>query len=230
MNPRVKLIAHTLSPEFVIALAGKVCYSGTLMSDLVQETKAKDNTEYIEKLKNLGHMSIFEHATFTFAILNISRACSHQLVRHRLASYSQRSQRYIRERHPRWVVPESIVNSKFYPAFMEHLDQLYQCYNTMVDAGIPEEDARYILPNATPTQLVMTMNARELIHFCKIRRCNRAQEEINKLANEIAGCLIAKFPTIFGNGILMPACFPDGQCPEGEMSCGNPPSPLNGEA
>ena len=216
---RVKLVTHTSDPEKTIALGARVCYSGLPIHEI--DLHPHEITPLLDKLKDMKHMSPFEHASFTFAISGISRACSHQLVRHRLASYSQRSQRYVKDVAPKWVMPETIRKSEFNTVYLSYLAGVMRLYTEMVDHGIPEEDARYILPNATDTQIIMTMNARELIHFCQTRTCNRAQLEIQTLAIDIAAILIGQFPDIF-KGLLLPRCLIEGLCPEGDYECLRP--------
>lgn len=218
---KVQLLTSTHKPENIIALAANTCYSAVDISNMYIGSEIKDPKPLIEKLKSMGHWSPFEHASFTFGIEGISRSCSHQLVRHRLASYSQKSQRYVKEVAPRWIAPEGIVKSSLFPKYLETCKIVLDFYKEMCDNGISEEDARYILPNATDTQIVMTMNARELIHFCQLRMCNRAQLEIQELATGIAAILIKEHPAIF-KGILVPRCLSEGKCPEGDFKCSRP--------
>jgi thymidylate synthase (FAD) len=163
---------------------------------------------------------VLEHASFTFGIEGISRVTSHQLVRHRLASYSQQSQRYVsHKKRFAAVVPPAITGRPALLArFEAQLDALHKCYAEMVDAGVPTEDARYILPNATETKLLVTMNARELLHFFGARCCERAQWEIRAMAMEMLRLSKAVAPTIFRDA--GPGCI-SGSCPEGTMTCGN---------
>jgi thymidylate synthase (FAD) len=178
-----------------------------------------------------GHESVAEHASFTFAVEGVSRALSHQLVRHRLASFSQQSQRYVNMDGFEYVMPESIQNStsniwltsledfanmsEVYNALMRDIQQVYE---QMVELGIPEEDARYILPNACCTNIVMSMNARELRHFFRLRCCERAQWEIRELANRMLELVKEVAPTIFADAGA--SCVATGRCPEGKKSCG----------
>jgi thymidylate synthase (FAD) len=163
---------------------------------------------------------VLEHASFTFGIEGISRVTSHQLVRHRLASYSQQSQRYVsHKKRFAAVVPPAITGRPALLArFEAQLEALHKCYAEMVDAGVPAEDARYILPNATETKLLVTMNARELLHFFGARCCERAQWEIRAMAMEMLRLSKAVAPTIFRDA--GPGCI-SGPCPEGTMTCGN---------
>lgn len=212
---KVTLIANTENPESTIALAAKTCYS----SFPIDVIDAEYNVEcFLQKLGDMNHYSPFEHAQFTFAIEGISRACSHQLVRHRIASYSQRSQRYVKQTYPDFIFPKTI-DKEARTLYEQTLSACMETYHALIGMGVPEEDARYILPNATDTQLVMSMNAREIIHFCRVRMCNRAQDEIQELATKIAGLLMFKFPLLF-KGKLLPPCLYNGECPEGDLRCG----------
>lgn len=217
----VSLITHTPNPEEVVARACLVCYSsrelGVQDKSLTPETVRK----VIEKVVSRGHTSVLEHAYFTFAIEGISRACSHQLVRHRMASYSQQSQRFVDLEGFSYVLPEKIRdNEELKRDFRDKIVEVHELYKRMREAGIPKEDARFILPNASTTKIIMTMNARSLLNLFLLRTCNRAQWEIRELARRIL-CLVRDVcPVIFeGAG---PSCRVD-RCREGDMSCGNPP-------
>ena len=221
----IELIAFTPSPESVCDLGAKVCVS-------------YDMPEPDEDLKALGHAlasgheSVLEHATFTFAIEGISRACSHQLVRHRMASYSQQSQRYVNMDGFDYVVPESIKDKEglWYKekegtfttseVYVELMDYISVLYARMIRAGIPEEDARYILPNACCTNIIVTMNARELRHFFSLRLCTRAQWEIRQLAEKMLDCVREVAPALFDD--VGPRCKALGYCPEAK-GCGKMP-------
>jgi len=176
-----------------------------------------------------GHMSALEHASFTFAVEGISRACSHQLVRHRVASYSQQSQRYVRfSCEEAFVVPPNIAaNPEAREIFQKAMEGARHSYERLVELGLAEgrgnesvcEDARFVLPNAAETKIVVTMNARELRHFFGVRCCRRAQWEINRLAWTMRYLVLLAAPLLFeGTG---PGCMTGG-CPEGKMSCGQP--------
>lgn len=157
------------------------------------------------------------HLCYTFSIEKISRACSHQLVRHRIASFSQQSQRYItvKRLNERVVVPPSIESKQVFDLLIEHASDSYQ---KLVEDGTPKEDARFVLPNATETSLLMTMEGRSLIHFFGLRTCNRAQWEIKTLANKMLVLLREVEPKIFNKA--GPYCYQLGYCPEGRYSCG----------
>ncbi len=207
-------------------MAAKLCYSGSDIEGLQQKIRQKEQKAFVEKLVTVGHMSPIEHVSFTFGIEGISRACSHQLVRHRVASYSQQSQRYVRETEFDYVIPPTIKNDrKLTAAFHKHMKQAQKAYDEMIkglgEQGITGEnasqDARFLLPNAAETKIVVTMNARELLHFFGMRCCNRAQWEIREMATQMLQLVKGEAPVIFkGAG---PACV-KGKCPEGKMSCG----------
>ncbi len=174
-----------------------------------------------------GHHSALEHASFTFAVDGISRACSHQLVRHRLASYNQQSQRYVRfGTGDDFVVPPNIdVVPEARAVFMEAMEKARDAYDRLVEIGLDQgysnetvqEDARFVLPNAAETKIVVTMNARELRHFFRVRCCRRAQWEINRLAWAMRHLATVVAPTLFEK--TGPGCVID-SCPEGKMACG----------
>ena len=218
MAPSVRVLAHTPDPERTVALAARLCYSARGVGDLERDLGPGEVDALLGKLVGMGHLSALEHASFTFGVEAVSRACSHQLVRHRLASYSQQSQRYVRLEHVEAVVPPSVDrHPEFGPRFRETLGALWDLYRRMVDAGIPAEDARYLLPNACETKIVVTMNARELRHFFALRLCRRAQWEIRDLARAMLEAAWPLAPALFrGAG---PGCL-RGPCPEGAYSCG----------
>lgn len=219
---KVTLIRYTPRPDEACAIAARTCTSFEIPEEADLDTLAK--------ALESGHESLAEHASFTFAVDGISRACSHQLVRHRMASYSQQSQRYVNMDGFGYVTPPSIKNhektwdedgktdvEKWYTTVMEALSEFYA---SLIAAGIPEEDARYILPNACKTNIVVTMNGRELRHFCSLRCCNRAQWEIRKLAEEMRILAQNVAPVIMkGAG---PRCEQLGYCPEAR-GCGKYP-------
>ncbi len=212
------LLGYSPDPEKAVAAAARLCYSPLDVTQLRSEMSDAEATKLLGKLIELGHFSALEHASFTFGIEGISRACSHQLVRHRIASYSQQSQRYVRLDEVKAILPPSVSEDEAQSErFNEMLDTLWGYYREMVEKGIPEEDARYILPNACETKIVVTMNARELRHFFRVRLCRRAQWEIRLMADRMLRVVVPVAPTLFkGCG---PGCV-EGACPEGAMSCG----------
>lgn len=215
---KVILLAHTADPETVVARAGRLCYFPSNISDLQESVKNEKVINMIEKLAESGHLSAFEHASFTFGIEGISRACSHQLVRHRIASYSQQSQRYVTfGENFNYVVPPSIMEKpKLRKKFDKAVKDIKKVYNELVKEGIPQEDARYVLPNASETKIIVTMNARELLHFFTLRLCRRAQWEIREMGKVMLKEVKKVAPQIFKNA--GPQCVRN-KCPEGKLSC-----------
>ena len=241
---KVKLIAHTPDPEKLIATAAKLCYSSSSVDDLQIGLTEEKIKKFLDMLMELGHESPLEHASFTFAIEGISRACSHQLVRHRIASYSQKSQRYVSEAQFDYVIPETIKNNPvardLYNTLMTTIQLDYDAIRDVLikdfmsqgiskkDAEkIANEDARMVLPNACETSIIVTMNIRSLFNFFKHRCCNRAQWEIRALAMEMWHLCMEVAPLIFQHA--GPECITKGKCPEGNMSCGKPPIMCHGE-
>ncbi|MHB9149362.1 MAG: FAD-dependent thymidylate synthase [Thermoleophilia bacterium] len=224
---RVSLLQHTPAPDRAVAAAGRLCYAPLSAADLHDEMGADDVVRMVRILVGSGHHSALEHASFTFAVDGISRACSHQLVRHRLASYNQQSQRYVRfGTGDDFVVPPNIEAAPEARAvFMEAMEQARDAYDRLVEIGLEQgyanetvqEDARFVLPNAAETKIVVTMNARELRHFFRVRCCRRAQWEINRLAWAMRHLATAVAPTLFEK--TGPGCLID-SCPEGKMTCG----------
>jgi thymidylate synthase (FAD) len=216
----VHLLQHTPDPEQTVALAARLCYSPASIGALQERIAAADVTSFLDKIMSLGHLSVLEHVSFTFGVEGISRACSHQLVRHRLASYSQQSQRYVKSTGDEFpqVVPASIsTNPERARVFAEAMQACAAAYRQLIDAGVPAEDARFVLPNAAETKIILTMNARELRHFFELRCCERAQWEIRHLAIQMLRLVKPLAPTLFADA--GPGCVA-GSCPEGTMTCG----------
>ena len=224
---KVILLKHTPNPEETVAMAAKLCYSPSDIEGLRRKIKAGDQKAFVEKLMKMGHMSPVEHASFTFAVEGISRACSHQLVRHRLASYSQQSQRYVSEEAGfDYVIPPSVKNdrelTRYFEGFMSEAQKTYnrivERLNQMgLEGEAANQDARFVLPNACETKIMVTMNARELLHFFRQRCCLRAQWEIRAMAEEMLKLVKKAAPVIFSKA--GPGCV-SGPCPEGEYTCG----------
>jgi len=229
----VILLRHTPDPEGMVAMAAKLCYSASTIGDLKKKIETQDQVEFIKKLAEMGHYSPLEHAYFTFGVEGISRACTHQLVRHRIASYSQQSQRYVDEHSEKhggvfdYIIPPSIIKCGLKEKFeklMEDIQGVYdELYLAIKKAKIKgektaAEDARYVLPNAAETKIIITMNARELIDsFFRLRTCQRAQWEIRAMATEMLKLAMAMAPNLFKNA--GPSCL-SGPCPEKKMCCG----------
>lgn len=211
---KVKLIAHTPEPDFLAGRAAAICVGGDIYN--VNACKKALNGA----LKR-GHVSVAEHATFTFLIEGISRVTLAQLTRHRMASYSVESQRYCEGSGQNVLMPDKIAAN---PGLAERYETLVRLvsdfYADCLEEDIPSEDARYGLLQGGTTKLVVTMNARELLHFFSLRCCNRAQWEIRHLADEMLRLVKPVAPIIFENA--GPGCVVDGKCPEGKGTCGEP--------
>lgn len=214
----VQLLTHTPDPEAVVAAAARLCYSPASIDQLLAKSR-NDREALLGKILSLGHTSVLEHANFTFGIEGISRACSHQLVRHRIASYAQQSQRYVshKERFAAVTPPSIAQRPELLERYQTLLDDIHELYRQMIAAGVPAEDARFVLPNAAETKLVMSMNARELLHFFNLRCCRRAQWEIRAMAKEMLRLVRPVAPLLFAQA--GPGCLA-GACPEGTMTCG----------
>ena len=224
---KVILLRHTLEPEETIALAAKLCYSKSTISDLKEKISQKDQSDFIRKLMDMGHESVLEHVSFTFGVEGVSRVLLAQLTRHRIASFSVQSQRYVSyENGFGYIIPESIIAlgeeavNKFSEQ-MNTLEKWYTDWQKLLGKGEKSnEDARFVLPNACATRLVMTMNARELRHFFSLRCCERAQWEIRSLATQMLALCRETAPALFDDA--GPSCL-SGPCPEGSKSCGRMP-------
>ena len=203
---KVTLVSSTANPALLCGQAAAVC------------TNSSSPDSALCHAVGSGHTSVLEHAVFTFKVDGLSRAALAQLTRHRLASFDVQSQRYVMIDGPELVIPDSIKQSVFYYEAKSVMDIVLTLYQQMVEAGIPCEDARYITPQAVPTELIMTMNARELLHFFSIRTCNRAQWEIRELADQMLRICRETAPEIFEHA--GPGCV-TGICPE-KRPCGHP--------
>jgi len=214
----VELIQYTPDPEKVVAAAARLCYSSDPVPELLEQLDEEKVANFVRKLRSMGHLSPFEHVSFQFSIDGVSRALSHQLVRHRIASYSQRSQRYVKEEGFEFVTPPSIRrNPEALERFEKVMDSLQEEYQALLGM-VPAEDARYILPNACTTSLMATFNVRSLLNFFEHRTCTRAQWEIRVLAERMLELVREVAPNIFGEA--GPTCVTQGVCHEGAMSCG----------
>lgn len=239
---KVTLIAHTPMPEKIIASSAKLCYSAATIDTVMDGLNDESVASFVDMLSEIGHESPIEHATFTFGIEGVSRSLLAQLTRHRIASYSVQSQRYVREKMFDYVVPPEIAAipeaaAEYLQAMEEdqaHYDRLTAMLKekhlaAFLAQGKPEkeaaraaekkaiEDARFVLPNACATKIMMTMNARSLKNFFRHRCCHRAQWEIQDLAEQMYVLCVKVAPHLFRNA--GPACV-SGACPEGKMSCG----------
>lgn len=218
---QVELLYHTPDPERAIATAARLCYAPVGAKELMETMPPDRVASVLTTIMKSGHFSTLEHASYTFAIDGVSRVLTHQLVRHRLASFNQQSQRYVKFKDGIDVVkPESIADSQEANEIFENvMDTCAEAYSKLLDLGIPAEDARFTLPNAAETKIVVTMNVRELLHFFNLRCCNRAQWEIQELAMKMLELVRPTAPFIF-----MDAGAPcvSGSCVEGKMTCGHP--------
>ena len=238
----VKLVAHTPEPDKIIACAAKMCYSASGADDIMEGLDGEKCARFIDMLTDLGHESPFEHASFTFAIEGVSRSLLAQITRHRIASFSVKSQRYVKENDFTFITPPEIAgNPEALEVFeramredVEHYAELSEIlfkkhYDELISAGKDEkaarraaekaaiEDARFVLPNACETKMMVTMNVRSLWNFFRLRCCSRAQWEIRALAEQMLALCREVAPKLFANA--GPACV-SGPCPEGKMTCG----------
>lgn len=239
---KVTLITSTPNPEKSIACAAKLCYANSSIDVLYDGLTDEKSADFVEMLAGLGHESPIEHVSFTFGIEGISRACSHQLVRHRIASFSQQSQRYVDMDNFEYIIPPEIQKSgEAKKVFIQAMEAALNSYKLLSDKLSEEyyqvyltegqsenvakisaqkkaqEDARFVLPNACETKLIVTMNARGLLNFFKHRCCNRAQWEIKAVADEMLKLVCELAPTLFSSA--GPSCYKK-TCTEGKMTCG----------
>jgi thymidylate synthase (FAD) len=239
---KVTLLSHTPNPEKTIACAAKLCYSDSTIDELYDGLTDEKAGNFVQMLANIGHESPIEHVSFTFGIEGVSRSFLAQITRHRIASYSVQSQRYVKEDKFAFVIPPEIeadeTAKELFLKAMEYDIETYRKitdilskkhYETFLKEGQAEkearqkaekkaiEDARFVLPNACDTQMIVTMNARSLMNFFKHRCCNRAQWEIKAVADEMLRLVCEVAPTLFAS--TGPSCY-KGACPEGKMSCG----------
>lgn len=256
MALKVKLIEYTPNPERVVAAAAKLCYSSVGVDDIMRNLNEENINKFINMLMSYGHHSPIEHVSFTFAIEGVSRSLTHQLVRHRLASYSQQSQRYVKLKQFQFIIPPEIEkNQKAKEIFINCMEKDQKIYDELVEIlknsafdRLKEEylkdnkltlentmdekiklnllnkaekkaieDARYVFPNACETKIIVTMNAREIMHFFSERCCNRAQWEIRIMASKMLNEVKKVSPVLFKYS--GPGCV-RGACPEGSMTCG----------
>ena len=217
----VTLLYHTPDPERAVATAARLCYAPVGGRELMESLTDEKIRKVLTTIMASGHFSTLEHASYTFSVEGVSRALTHQLVRHRLASFNQQSQRYVKfKEEPPVVRPASVdATPEAAAAFDDAMEACWQAYDKLVQAGVPAEDARYVLPNACETKIVVTMNIRELMHFFSNRCCNRAQWEIRELAWKMLELVRPTAPFIFRTA--GPGCMRGG-CPEGKMCCGHP--------
>ena len=236
--PTVTLLAHTPNPEKTVASAAKLCYSSSNIMDLYDGLTDEKAADFVEMLSEIGHESPIEHASFTFGIEGVSRAFLAQITRHRMASYSVKSQRYVKEGAFEFVTPPEVAADPIaLEVYKESMRLAQQSYDKIAEILTEKhkatfmaektaarlaskkaiEDARFVLPNACETKMVVTMNARSLHNFFRHRCCNRAQWEIQEVANQMLKLVKEVAPELFKKA--GPPCL-NGPCPEGKMSCG----------
>jgi thymidylate synthase (FAD) len=218
---RVNLLYHTPNPERAVAAAARLCYAPVGAAELMETMNDTQVSKVLSTIMKSGHFSALEHASYTFALDGVSRALTHQLVRHRVASYNQQSQRYVTySAEPEVVLPQTIAHDvEALATFNTAIDVAYAAYAELIEAGIPAEDARYLLPNACISKIVVTMNIRELLHFFEVRCCHRAQWEIQELAHRMLDLVQPTAAYIFMDA---GAACRRGSCTEGNMTCGQP--------
>ena len=239
---KVTLLAHTPNPELTVASAARLCYSAASIDDVREKLTPEKTAAFVDMLSEIGHESPIEHASFTFGIEGVSRALLAQITRHRMASFSVQSQRYVAEAQFEYVTPPEIENDpEAKKLFIEAMEKDQEYYDRLTEilkakhkdafiaAGKDEasaeraaekqaiEDARFVLPNACDTKMILTMNARSLHNFFRHRCCNRAQWEIREVAAEMLKLCREVAPNLFKNA--GPSCLV-GACPEGKMTCG----------
>lgn len=218
---KVKLMSHTPDADKLVAAAAKLCNSAADVDTLLENLTADKVETFIDKLADLGHESPFEHASYTFAVEGVSRALLAQLTRHRIASYSVQSQRYVDKAEFEYIIPPSIeADAELRKKYIECMETLDTYYTYFRSANISAEDARFVLPNACDTRIVFTMNARSLFNFFKLRCCHRAQWEIRAMADEMLRLCREVSPALFKRAGA--SCEVTGKCSEGAMCCGQP--------
>lgn len=222
---KVTLLNYTSEPDKMIAAAARLCYSNVQDVDTLMSGLTVDKVDsFIDKMSELkNHGTPWEHPSFTFAIEGVSRVLTHQLVRHRIASFDQQSQRYCEGKNFTFVTPPSIAkNPELLEKFENFMQESQDMYKEFTEAGIPKEDARFLFTNACSTRIIMTMNVRSLFHFFALRSCTRAQWEIRELSDQILKICKTIAPKVFQNAGA--SCVQLGYCPEGHMSCGRAPT------
>ncbi len=226
VKPKVKLLQYTPVPENLVSMAARLCYSQSDLEALEARVEQRDQTAFIKKVTGMGHLSVIEHAAFTFGIEGVSRSFLAQITRHRIASFSVQSQRYVAQGGEQgfdYVIPPAIEALgeeavREFESQMQAMSGWYEAWRARLGKGEKSnEDARFVLPNACATRMMVTMNARELLHFLNLRCCGRAQWEIREAAWQMLDLAYKAAPALFENA--GPGCL-GGACPEGEKSCG----------
>ena len=224
VTSKVTLLEYTQNPEKTVATAARLCYSGSGIGTLRDGMSESEVKKLIGKIVKLGHLSCLEHAAFTFGIEGVSRAFLAQITRHRIASFSVQSQRYVSCREMNYILPPPIEELgqaavKEYERQMETAAAWYKEWQRQLggEGEAANEDARFVLPSAAETKMILTMNARELRHFFALRCCARAQWEIRAVAQKMLAAVQAVAPALFA---AAGAPCVSGPCPEGEKGCG----------
>ena len=222
-KPVVNLISKPENMLKTVYTACRTCYSADMPINIYNSTDDEEKMlKLIERVISSGHYSTIEHIQVSFAISNVSRACTHQLVRHRHMSFSQKSQRYVKEKGQfDFLIPPTIEkNEELKEKFVNFMGKISEFYCELTDAGIPAEDARAVLPNAAATSIIASLNLRELIHIANLRLCTRAQYEIRTMVKMMCDALVAEEPWL--KPYLVPKCEALGFCDE-DKSCGRKP-------
>jgi len=221
-EPSVAILHYPDQLLKIVYTACRTCYSPKPSEELWNESVQEDKmVSLVSSILEAGHMSTIEHCTVVFALSNVSRACTHQLVRHRHVSFSQKSQRYVKEKGDfDYIVPEAIARSQFAPRFTSLMSEISAFYREMVGEGIAAEDARAVFPNAAASSLVMSTNMRELISIANLRLCTHAQLEIRILVKKMCDIVVGRDPWLAK--WLVPKCVRNGYCDE-RTSCGRYP-------
>ncbi len=228
--PTVKLLSHTETPERLVALAARVCYTPEGFAQIDEKLSDKKVARLVRQMVDTGHHSTLEHVSFTFGIAGLSRVASHQLVRHRIASYSQASQRYISlEECFEYEIPPAVrANEDAKAIFIEAMEHSHNTYRKLVQGGMSKEDARFVLPGAARSQIMVTMNGRSLLNFFALRTCERAQQEIRLTARKMLELCRETAPNIFYKA--GPSCDSLGYCPDDYRQCPKYPSIMKGNS
>lgn len=215
---KVILITHTPQPERLVACAARLCYSKVGIDKILEKINSVKIRKRIRDCIKKGHHSVLEHASFTFGVEGISRIATHQLVRHRIASFSQQSQRYVDlSESSSFIIPPSIKKNKaVVDSYLEFIQNCKKYYRYLQDEGYPCEDARFVFAQSVETKILVTMNARELLHFFNLRCCQHAQWEIRSMAYKMLSLVKKVAPSIFA--AAGPVCF-QGRCPEEDWDC-----------
>ena len=218
---KVELLGYTSDPEQNVVAAIRQCYASVGAKELKEKTTEEVKQRLIKQVINSGHTSTLEHASFTFAIDGVSRVTEIHLIRHRIASFSIQSGRYVKRGDAAYRVPPKIKNledKKLLEKYLKHLENSQELYNELIDAGVAAEDARFCQPQSVQVKIVMSMNARELLHFFSVRSCTRAQWEIREITQQMLKLVREVAPIIFENA--GPPCVSEKLCDQGKMSCG----------